>query len=115
MTNNNSNCTLSFKNWNIEEITGYKPLTTLYMDFSIADKFGIEAIKDTYNRAFKGLKRNYKYLTEMVMVLNWKIWEHYKTNEYYAKVYDNLWRKLDDWCHENFTEDQKEYYFETTD
>ena len=25
--------------------------TTFYMDFTIADKFGIEVIKDTYNRA----------------------------------------------------------------
>ena len=29
---------------------GYQPKTTFWMDFSIADKFGIAAIKDTYNR-----------------------------------------------------------------
>ena len=27
---------LSFKDWNIERMTGYKPMTTCYMDFSIA-------------------------------------------------------------------------------
>ena len=28
---------LSFKDWNIERMTGYKPMTTCYMDFSIAE------------------------------------------------------------------------------
>lgn len=35
------------KNWNIQEMTGYEPKTTFYTDFSIADNFGIDAIKDT--------------------------------------------------------------------
>ena len=54
---------------------GYQPKTTFWMDFSIADKFGIAAIKDTYNRAFKEWKNNHVYLTELVMVLNHKIWQ----------------------------------------
>ena len=59
--------------------------TTFYMDFTIADKFGIEAIKDTYNRAFKEWKNDYKYLTFLVLNLNHKIWEHYeKHNDEYA-------------------------------
>lgn len=32
---------------------GYQPKTTFWMDFSIADRFGTEAIVDTYERAFK--------------------------------------------------------------
>ena len=40
--------------WNIQELTGYEPMTTFYEDFSIADKFGVEAIKDTYKAAFEG-------------------------------------------------------------
>ncbi len=32
---------------------GYEQKTTFWMDFSIADKFGIAAIKDTYKRAFR--------------------------------------------------------------
>ena len=39
--------------WNIEAITGYKPITTFWMDFSIADNFGKSAVKDTFNRAFE--------------------------------------------------------------
>ena len=46
---------------------------TFYMDFTIADKFGIEAIKDTYSRAFKEWKNDYKYLTLLVLNLKHKI------------------------------------------
>ena len=41
---------MRIKDWNIEAQCGYTPLTTVYMDFSIADNFGIDAIKDTYER-----------------------------------------------------------------
>lgn len=34
------------KTWNIEEMTGYKPMTTFYEDFSIADAFGQAVVKD---------------------------------------------------------------------
>ena len=51
---------------------GYEPKTTFWMDFSIADKFGIEAIVDTFNHAFKEWHTDHIYLTELVMVLNHK-------------------------------------------
>ena len=35
---------------------GYNTLTTFWDDFSIADSFGISAIKDTYKRAFEEWK-----------------------------------------------------------
>ena len=43
---------------------GYEPKTTFWMDFSIADKFGIEAIVDTYNHAFKEWHTDHIYLTD---------------------------------------------------
>lgn len=42
-------------------INGYEMQTTFWQDFSIADKFGISAIEDTYERAFKEWKDNYIY------------------------------------------------------
>lgn len=39
--------------WNIEQETGYKPQTTFWEDFSIADKFGKSGVQDTFNRAFE--------------------------------------------------------------
>lgn len=41
-------------------INGYETITTFYEDFSIADAFGIHAIKDTYTRAFNEWKSDYK-------------------------------------------------------
>ncbi len=52
--------------------------TTFWQDFTIADKFGKDAVLDTYRRAFEEWKGDYRYLTELVMVLNHKIWEHYE-------------------------------------
>ena len=38
---------MRIEDWSIEELTGYQPITTFYTDFSIVDKFGINAIKET--------------------------------------------------------------------
>lgn len=97
-------------------INGYETMTTFWNDFEIADRFGINAIKDTYKRAFNEWKDNYKYLTELVMVLNWKIWQHYENeNEEVAKVYDELWRKADNYACENLQGEELSYFYRTTD
>lgn len=101
--------------WNIQEVTGYEPKTTFWDDFSIADRFGLNAVQDTYNRAFRGWKDNYVYLTELVLVLNHKIWQHYQTNEPLAKLYDQLWRKADMWACEHLRGEEIEYYYTTLD
>lgn len=49
---------MRIKTWNIESMTGYKPRTTFYEDFSIADHFGGPAIRDTYCRAFNAWQNN---------------------------------------------------------
>ena len=101
--------------WNIKAITGYKPITTFWMDFSIADNFGKSAVKDTFNRAFKEWKDNYKYLIELVMVLNHKIWEHYETNEPLARVYNELWEKAQNYGYEHLKDDELTYFWKTLD
>ena len=101
--------------WNIEAITGYKPITTFWMDFSIADNFGKSAVKDTFNRAFKEWKDNYKYLIELVMVLNHKIWEHYETNEPLARVYNELWEKAQNYGYEHLKDAELTYFWKTLD
>lgn len=58
--------------WNIAEITGYDPMTTFWQDFSMADKFGNEAIADTYRKVKAEWKDNYKHWTELCLVLNHK-------------------------------------------
>lgn len=106
---------LNFEDWNIEELTGYKPLTTCYMDFSIAERFGKSAVFNTYSKLFEEYKDDYKLLTELVMVLNWKIWQHYESNENMAKVYNFLWEKADYYACKNLKENELLYFYRTTD
>ena len=96
-------------------LNGYECFTTFWMDFTIADAFGESAIRDTYDRAFNEWKSDYKYLTELVMVLNHKIWQHYQTNERIARVYDELWKKADAYACDNLKGDELRYFYSTTD
>ena len=95
--------------------SNYNFKTTFWSDFSIADRYGIPAIKDTFNRAFEEWKDNYIYLTELVLVLNWKIWQWYETRESYAEVYNDLWEMADQYAMENLHGEEMNYFIETTD
>ena len=106
---------MTVERFNSEEMFGYKQITTFYEDFSIADKFGKRAIADTYMRAFKGWKDNVQYFTELVMVLNWKIWRWYEENNEYAMLYQELWDKARDYALDNFKGDDLAYFYRTTD
>ena len=97
-------------------INGYETKTTFWSDFSIAEKFGLAAILDTYKRAFRGWRHNVEYLTELVMILNWKCWYFYENgNEALAKYYGNLYYQAHDWCQDNLKGDDLAYYYRTTD
>lgn len=90
--------------------------TTFWQDFTIADRFGKGAVKDTFNRAFEEWKTNYVYLTELVLVLNWKIWEHYEKEEHaLAALYDKLWKEADAYAVENLKGDELTYFYRVTD
>lgn len=97
------------------EENGYELQTTFWDDFSIADQFGIEAIKDTYNRAFNEWKHNCKYLTELILVLNHKIWQYYKEYPHIADLYNSLWKKANQYAKENLKGNELNYYYNITD
>ena len=73
---------------------GYDLITTFWEDFSIADKYGVAGVKDTYKRAFSEWEDDYKFFTELTLVLNHKIWQHYESNRELAALYDRLWRAV---------------------
>lgn len=106
---------LKYKEWNIEAITGYKPKTTFYMDFSIADSFGNSAIKETYDRVKKEWGKDIVYVTEFYMVLNWKIWEHHESDPSKAELYQSLYEELETFIYDSYGEDDLTYFLETTD
>lgn len=97
------------------DMSGYQPKTTFWLDFTIANKFGEKAVKDTYNRAFDEWKTNIEYLTELVLTLNWQIWYWHEKNEERAELYDKLWKEADQWCMKNLKDDDLAYYLRTTD
>lgn len=95
---------------------GYEPCTTFWQDFTIADAFGLSAIIDTYKRGREYAKTDYKALTELVMVLNHKIWQHYYLeNERVSMLYDELWRELHDWSLDYLKDEELSYYLRTLD
>ena len=94
--------------------------TTFWEDFSIAEKFGRSAIKDTYHRAFEEWKDNIEYLTELVMVINHKSWYwHEHHNDFLCEFYSDLYYTADaqayEYLKEHGSEDDREYYWETLD
>ena len=101
--------------WNIEAMTGYTPQTTFWMDFSIADRFGVSAIKDTFERAFNEWKNNHIYLTELVMVLNHKIWQHNENNAVLAELYNSLWEQADGYATTYLEGEELSYFYRITD
>lgn len=94
----------------------YEFKTTFWMDFTIADKFGIEAVKDTFKRAFSEWKTNYIYLTELTLVINWKCWEHYeKNNIEISKLYSEYYYQLREYGLDNLKGKELEYFIKTLD
>ena len=89
--------------------------TTFWLDFTIADAFGLEAIQDTYNRAFEEWKSDYRYLTDLVIVLNHKIWQWHEKNDNYALLYNDLWMKTHDYALDTLKGKEFEYYYSKTD
>ena len=103
------------ENWAMAQEIGYEPKTTFWDDFGIADRFGVNAIKDTYKRAFNEWKDNYIYLTELVMVLNHKIWQWYEKNDKFAELYNDLWKEADEYAVNNLKGKELDYFYSTTD
>ena len=105
--------------WRIEELTGYKPKTTFWDDFTIADAFGLAEIRDTFERSFRDWKHNVEYITELVMVLNHKAWHWDGYNEEFMILYSRLYRQYNDLAYDYLekygTKEDLQYYFSTLD
>ena len=104
--------------WQLAEEIGYTPITTFWDDFSIAEKFGSQAIDDTAKRCFDEWKHDYKYLTELIMVLNHKSWYYdSKNNRPISDLYSKLYYKYDSLAIEALKNNEEglHYYFRTLD
>ena len=99
----------------LKECSGYETISTFYSDLSIADVFGIDAIKDTINRVKDEWFNDYKMFTEFVLAINHKSWEwdarrEVKGSEEIKKFYIEQYYKFDDYCLDNYKGEALEYY-----
>ena len=109
--------------WTAAAEIGYKPQTTFWRDFSIADRFGPEAVMDTYRRVVREWREDVEYMAELALVLNHKGWAYYRAAEQpgneelstLADIYFSMYRAVDGYCLDNFSGDDAEYYASVTD
>ena len=103
--------------------------TLFYADFKVAVPFGMNAVKDTFNRSnYKN--RNYKAVTELAVVMNHLCWEYYhraeeaaqkgikaladkfsKLSEYFTERYNEVC----EWVGANFTQEQAQFFWAILD
>lgn len=94
---------------------GKERKTTFFSDLSIAECYGINAVKETYRDVMGSWGDNLEFMCEWVICLNQKIWQHYDKHRELAKVYDDLWRKADNYCREHFKGEELNKYYEYID
>lgn len=102
---------------------GEEYVTSFQMDFDIADHFGIKAVKDTFERAFKSWRSDIEYVTELAITLNLRSWfwcecPKRPDNMELSKLYADLYYKVRDWVYSkkaSFTQEDLDYYFRMTD
>ena len=98
----------------------YQYFTTFWSDFDIAEHFGSAAIDDTAIRAYNEWKNDVKYLTELVMVLNHKCWDHYHKgseilSEHYSDLYYEYYEKALDYLDKKGNKEDISYFIQTLD
>ena len=89
--------------------------TTFWQAFTIADKFELEAVQDTYYRARAEWGNDRIYGTELSMVLNRKCWYYYERNNTLSKLYADLWAEYHDYVLDNWKGEDLQYYLQVAD
>lgn len=98
------------------KIKGYKSLTAYWNEFSIAEKSGPERIIALYYEKIEETKNDYKAFTELVLVLNQKLWESYEHNDNdQARLYEKLWSRAVTHAFDALHGEELDYYIQTTD
>ncbi len=85
------------------KLLDYECQTTFWEDFSIAELFGEEAIRDTYERVKAEWGYDHAYGTEL-----WYWYE--KQNEKFSKLYAKLWEEYHAWVLDNWKGEDLGYY-----
>ena len=96
------------------EEAGYKEITTYASDFDNAEMLGAKAILDTYNKALEEAKDDYRYLTELCMVLKHKVvkWLDQK-DKTISKLYYDLFIDISFHASCTLRDDELEYFIDS--
>lgn len=93
-----------------------RPDSTFYADFSVADVYGTDAIKETYERASREWQKDARMFTELVGALNHKIWFWFEQGvEEYSNLYNELWEKADAWGCEHYRGEDATHFYQVLD
>ena len=108
-----------FKLYFINLGSPYVPFTTYASDFILAEIEGTAGVIETAKKAWKYWKTDYKWATEIIMVINFLAWYHYEedVNIPLSSLYSELYYKYMDLFYEQFEGDSEatDYFFEMTD
>lgn len=101
----------------LAQFTDWRPTTLYWQRFSIAEGFGKEEVLRVYNEILSESKKDYKLLTELVMVLNHKSWLHCEDIDCseFCSTYADLFRKSKKYAENHLEGDELRYFFDTID
>ena len=101
----------------LENFTDYRSKTDLWTRYSIADNDCVKALRSLFKETFEIAKQDYIYLTELVMVLNHRMWYWYGLNPDSPMVaaYTTCYEKAHNWALTHLNRDEIRYYCSVTD
>jgi len=105
-----------YEQW-LSNFTDWRPVTTAWRDFSIAESISEQETKETYERLLKKMKKDYKLLTELVMILNHKSFQHSEIpgHNRLCELYSNLFASTYDYACNTLKGDELDYFLTVTD
>ena len=98
-----------------EKMFDFKFESSFWEEFSIAENYGTDGIREHYKVVFDQWKDNLKFLTELVLVLNIKIFLWYGVDDTIGLTYDQLWKETDGYALEALKGNDLHYYLSTLD
>ena len=99
----------------LEETFDFKLESTFWEEFSIAEDYGSEGVREHYDLVFSQWKDNVKYLTELVLVLNLKLFTWFRVDDELGKLYEDLYVDADSYALSTLDGDDLHYFLHTLD
>lgn len=101
----------------LSQFTDWRPTQLYWQRFSIAEGYGKEEIKYVYREIFGEAKSDFKLLTELVMILNHKTWQHCENivNSDLCDLYKKLFYDTQEYAFKTLKGEELRYFADVTD